>query len=256
MRIVVLATRGASTNILLNRLVDWGYDDVRVLYEEPVSKLDILRYRMRRLGILRALDQLLFVAFASTVLRRLSARRTQEILEDGRLSADDCTCYETIPMRSANDPQTIQALRNSGPDVVLVNGTRILRSDVLKSIDVPFLNIHAGITPAYRGVHGGYWALRADDAANCGATLHLVDAGVDTGTILAQSRIVPGPKDSFATYPMLQLASILPALRKVLDLLEQGLSVPTLEGPVLPSQQWFHPGLSSYLWGVLYKGVH
>ena len=56
----------------------------------------------------------------------------------------------------------------------------------------PVLNYHAGITPKYRGMNGGYWALATGDAGNFGATVHLVDAGVDTGGVLHQVRGRPG----------------------------------------------------------------
>jgi folate-dependent phosphoribosylglycinamide formyltransferase PurN len=42
------------------------------------------------------------------------------------------------------------------PDLLIVNGTRILSKKTLESVSAPFVNIHTGITPAYRGVHGGY----------------------------------------------------------------------------------------------------
>ena len=46
---------------------------------------------------------------------------------------------------------------------MVVNGTRILSRRMLESIDAVFLNMHVGITPKYRGVHGGYWALANGD---------------------------------------------------------------------------------------------
>ena len=41
--------------------------------------------------------------------------------------------------------------------------------------------MHAGITPQYRGVHGGYWAVVNNDPEHCGVTIHFVDKGIDTG---------------------------------------------------------------------------
>src|SRR5206468_1975891 len=64
-------------------------------------------------------------------------------------------------------------------------------------------------------VHGAYWALAENDATHCGVTVHLVDAGIDTGGILAQSQITPTARDNFATYGMLQTAIGLRLLRDV-----------------------------------------
>ena len=109
--------------------------------------------------------------------------------------------------------------------------------------------MHAGITPRYRGVHGGYWALASGDAAHCGVTVHLVDAGIDTGGILAQALIRPTPVDSFVTYPLLQLAAGLPLL---VDAARAGLAGtlrPLPADAASPSRLWSHPTLAQWLSG-------
>ena len=87
--------------------------------------------------------------------------------------------------------------------MVVVHGTRIIPARVLESLGCPVVNMHAGITPRYRGVHGGYWALAERHPEWVGTTVHLVDPGIDTGGILAQAtfdvtdedtdRHLPGP---------------------------------------------------------------
>ena len=59
-------------------------------------------------------------------------------------------------------------------------------------------------------MHGGYWALVSGHPEACGVTVHLVDEGIDSGGILAQSVITPGPADCFVTYPLMQLGVGLP----------------------------------------------
>ena len=65
-----------------------------------------------------------------------------------------------IRVPSVNSGKARRALREFSPQVVVVNGTRIICNETLCAVDAPFINTHAGITPLYRGVHGGYWALR------------------------------------------------------------------------------------------------
>src|SRR5690606_31292352 len=114
---------------------------------------------------------------------------------------------------SINDPSTRAILRDVSPDVVVVNGTRIIAQSVLDAVDAPFLNTHAGITPAYRGVHGGYWALAEGQPELCGVTVHRVDRGIDTGDVIAQAIVHPTRADNFQTYPLLQLKAALPLLQ-------------------------------------------
>ncbi len=70
---------------------------------------------------------------------------------------------------------------------VLAWWPKIVRSPLL---DVPrhgFVNTHPSLLPYNRGKHYNFWALV--EQAPFGVTLHCVDAGVDTGNIIAQQRI-------------------------------------------------------------------
>jgi len=135
-----------------------------------------------------------------------------------------------------------------------VNGTRIIRTPVLNSTSSPFINTHVGITPDYRGVHGGYWALWNNEPEKFGVTLHLVDEGVDTGTILAQEFTRPTPEDNLASYALLQQLAAFEKLKKLLDLIQRG----DRFSPCLPQErigtQWTHPTLLQYARGRL-RGV-
>lgn len=71
----------------------------------------------------------------------------------------------------------VDLLQKLNPKEVVINGTRIISGNVLSCVPVYFINIHAGITPLFRGVHGGYRALYERDVGNCGVTVHLIDQG-------------------------------------------------------------------------------
>jgi methionyl-tRNA formyltransferase len=51
-----------------------------------------------------------------------------------------------------------------------------------------FLNVHPALLPALRGPEPLFWALRAGDE-RIGATVHIMDAGLDTGDIVAQGAV-------------------------------------------------------------------
>ncbi|HSZ72940.1 MAG TPA: formyl transferase, partial [Cytophagaceae bacterium] len=142
------------------------------------------------------------------------------------------------------------------PDFILINGTRILKKSLLDRFSVPVINIHAGITPMYRGVHGGYWALACNDPHNFGATIHLVDPGVDTGQILKHVRTTPSAKDNFYTYPLLQFALAIKELPGVVEqyLLSGKFSEIKSFQPTF-SKLWFYPTIFEYIYYRITKGV-
>jgi methionyl-tRNA formyltransferase len=136
---------------------------------------------------------------------------------------------------------------------VLVVGTRIISPTVLSSVGAPFINYHDGITPKYRGIHGGYWANAQGDLAKLGVTVHLVDPGIDTGDVLYQARLEPPAKDNYATFPYLQLVAALPLLQRAAQDAIAGSLAP--QKADLPSLLWSHPTLWDYVATGLERGA-
>ena len=242
---VLLAGPGDSTPIVYNALRQ-DFDVVRVILEPPEPRAEFLRRRLRRYGAAKVLGQLLFRAFVVPLLRLSARSRIRELKRTFGLDETPIAPDRVLAVRSANSQETMAALRQLVPAAVVINGTRVLSRELLGSVAVPFLNLHAGITPLYRGVHGGYWALVQGDRARCGVTVHLVDEHIDTGGVLGQAAIEPGPRDSFVTYPLLQLGTGLPLLKQALRQVLGG--TPDLRPvPAGPSRLWSHPTLWDYL---------
>ena len=128
-----------------------------------------------------------------------------------------------------------------------MNGTRIISKKTLESIPTTFINIHTGITPAFRGVHGGYWAVATGRKNLFGTTIHYVDAGVDTGGIIKQVFIEPPNQDNFYTYPYLQYASVLPELKKIIQSFIDGNKPGTKDPVIADSELWFHPTIFQWI---------
>lgn len=244
-KIVILAGPGESTDILFHYL-DREVGVHHVIVETPVSQRKLLRRRAEKLGWGTVAGQIAFKLLVARPLERSSQARQATIRQHHGLRATAIPADRLTHVPSANSPECIALLQQLQPDVVVVNGTRIIAKKVLASLSCPFLNTHAGITPLYRGVHGGYWALANDDAAHCGVSVHLVDAGIDTGGILYQAVIAPNAEDNFITYPLLQLAAGLPLLAQaVRDALGGTLRI--RPAPAGESKLWSHPTLSEYL---------
>jgi phosphoribosylglycinamide formyltransferase-1 len=251
-RIALLAVDGESTRVVYHAL-SREFALSQVILEKRIPRSQFLRSRARRYGWRRALGQALFVATAVPLLERESRSRAAEVRSEFDLETGPMPPESILRVDSVNSNQTIEALRRLAPQVVVVNGTRIVSADVLASVEAPFINCHAGITPRYRGVHGGYWALAQGDRDHCGVTVHLLDAKIDTGPVLYQARVSPGPADNFCTYPLLQLAAGLPLLLLAVRQAVVGELRPmAVEGP---SRLWPHPTLLQYVQGRLTRGV-
>lgn len=250
-RVVMLVDSGELSKIVYNGIKD-DFNVVRVFVEEDASSADLVRKRIKRLGVLKTVGQVMFVAFNKLILY-LSMPRIEAIKRRHRLSSADYPEHISTVVKSVNDGEVIEFLREIRPDAVVVNGTRIISEQVLAATDAVFLNTHVGITPRYRGVHGAYWALVHSDHANCGVTVHLVDSGIDTGGVLYQDTIRISRFDNLNTYPFRQIAKAIPLMKKALEDVSNG-SVRVKRG-VEPSRLWSHPTLFEYLKFRLWYGV-
>ncbi len=187
-----------------------------VILEQPVSKKELAKNRIKKIGILPVAGQVLFSIFVVPFLRMKSKKRKASLVNQYGLNNTDFNSSKTYRVSSVNDEGCLNAIQQLQPDIIVVNGTRIISKKILQSTNAIFVNMHVGITPYYRGSHGGYWALFNNDIEKFGTTIHLIDAGVDTGAVIKQVFIKPEKQDNFATYPILQIAVGIGALKDVL----------------------------------------
>lgn len=249
-KILIIATEGLNTNLLIETLSS-RTEEILVIYENSESLRIKFKRRTKKLGFFKAFSQVLFIIFVARLLKK--NKRIKEILALNELTgkAPNVTVQR---IASINDGTIKKQLSTFHPDLVVINGTRIIKAEILNEFYCPVVNIHVGITPKYRGVHGGYWALYQNDAALFGATLHFVDKGIDTGKVIDQKILVPDPTDNFATYPVLQYCG---GLQMLSDHLESILANETdlKESIVKTSELHYHPGFFQYWRKRIVKGI-
>jgi folate-dependent phosphoribosylglycinamide formyltransferase PurN len=251
--VVVLGARDGATRALYHSLeaAIGSHVTIRALLEAPPSRLSLARRRIHKLGWWTVVGQVAFIVLVMPVLRLSSRRRVGEIANECGFDFGPIEGAEHVG--SVNDAQTVSRLQALKPTVVVVHGTRIISDHVLRSIDVPIVNVHVGITPWFRGVHGGYWALVEEHPELVGTTVHLIDAGIDTGGILGQATFQPSERDNIASYPYLHLACVVPVLADVVTQLITGAS-PQVVLPLAGAERSVlrsHPTA----WGYLMKRV-
>jgi methionyl-tRNA formyltransferase len=137
----------------------------------------------------------------------------------------------------------MERIRQAVPDLVVVNGTSIIRPPILQCVNAPFINLHCGITPRYRGVHGAFWALWERNPSLAGVTLHHIDEGVDTGQVIGQAVVEVTPKDGFLSLPLCQYKAGINLLKDYLKNIE----LRSVYTDKLISKQWFYPTLRQYI---------
>lgn len=84
-----------------------------------------------------------------------------------------------------NHPDVVRWLDELQPDLVCVFGTSLIRGELLKGGRLGIVNLHGGLSPEYRGADCTFWALHNGEPEKVGCTLHYINAGIDTGKLIA-----------------------------------------------------------------------
>jgi methionyl-tRNA formyltransferase len=84
-----------------------------------------------------------------------------------------------------NHPEVVRLARELKPDLICVFGTSLIRGDLLNEGRLGIINLHGGLSPEYRGADCTFWALYNGEPEKVGCTLHYIDAGIDTGRLIA-----------------------------------------------------------------------
>lgn len=97
--------------------------------------------------------------------------------------------YATYDTRAAWTAALADTVAQYRPDIVLSSGLmRIVGEEFIDRFAGRFINTHPALLPAFPGAHAVTDALAAGVVVT-GTTLHIVDAGVDTGPIVDQRAV-------------------------------------------------------------------
>src|SRR2546427_12832308 len=102
------------------------------------------------------------------------------------------------PERARNE-EFIQQLRALQPDLIAVTAyAQILPRSILDLPRFGCINVHTSLLPKYRGAAPIQWAI-LNDEAETGVTIMKMDAGLDTGDILADEKAPIAAEDTSET---------------------------------------------------------
>lgn len=104
--------------------------------------------------------------------------------------------YDRFDTREQWGEELLTQLGVWRPDLIVLSGLmHLLPGAVVEAYSPRIINTHPAFLPEFPGAHGVRDALAAG-VAETGASIIIVDNGVDTGPILAQERVQVQPGDS------------------------------------------------------------
>jgi phosphoribosylglycinamide formyltransferase 1 len=117
----------------------------------------------------------------------ISDQADAKVLELANAAGIDTKIITMSKNRTDWDKEIISALTDLHPDLVVSAGfMRILSAECVTKFKI--VNSHPALLPQFPGAHAVRDALAAG-VTKTGTTIHWVDAGVDTGAIIAQEEV-------------------------------------------------------------------
>ncbi len=98
------------------------------------------------------------------------------------------TGYLDVKCGEINSEGFASHIASLRPDIIAVLGSSVIKPAVISIPSVAMINLHSGLSPYYRGVWSYGWPIVNGEPECIGATVHHVNAGIDTGDIIFQTR--------------------------------------------------------------------
>jgi methionyl-tRNA formyltransferase len=148
-----------------------------------------------------------------TLLRHLEGRRWQQQQSQHARELHDAFFMDDsvghsmpdvphLHVHDINAPDCLAFVQDLRPDVIVVNGTNLLRSPWFELQHPPrcgILNIHTGLSPYCRGGNCNLFAILHGQMQAVGVTVHYIDSGIDSGDIIYTDRPRISRDDCFAS---------------------------------------------------------
>ena len=207
MRVVVLAPISTSlySRIVVHTLArDSGVEVTGIVVRTPWT-LNRISSEFRRDGvrlIKKVFNKWLLVNAAYSDFQGESLQTMAKKIDLPGKNLNDLARNWNIPLITVadhNDRRSQSFLEKYSPDVIVFTGGGIIRSRILDIPRIGILNCHTGLLPDYRGMDVIEWAVLENFNPNhhIGLTLHFMDKGVDSGSILLKQFVELKTGDTF-----------------------------------------------------------
>jgi phosphoribosylglycinamide formyltransferase-1 len=92
--------------------------------------------------------------------------------------------------------ELVKLLQDAGVELVVLAGfMRVLKESMLNAFPRRIINVHPSLLPKFPGIEAWKQALAAGENVT-GCSVHYVDAGIDSGEIIAQRKVPVLPGDT------------------------------------------------------------
>ena len=98
-----------------------------------------------------------------------------------------------------NVNEEYEQIKELTPRLLAVHGTSIIKGNIIEPFPKRIINLHAGLSPYYRGSGTNMFPFYNNELEYVGMTVHFLDKGIDSGDIILHGRPVFEENDNTHT---------------------------------------------------------
>lgn len=218
LRVLLLCGEGPYQRELVRRAAA-RFNLVGVVWQQAPQPKGALMQRVLRYRDPRALARYLQARAFLPAYERVAEPLRRELFPDAFESG--APTYPTVSVADINAPEAVDLVRAQRPDIVLVNGTNLLRKSMLglmPQIALGIVNLHTGLSPYSRGGNCNLFMLLEGHPELVGITVHHISQGIDSGDIILSAQV---PMASSDNYEMVDIRSFDTGIEALLDAAKQ-----------------------------------
>ena len=195
-KVLVLCCQGKFQDHLVERLVQ-EFFVCAIVRHEYADKSTLLN---RAINKLTQPAELVRHIYARLKLAEHDRRAQQYIESTFKTSYKDLSQIPEIFTHDVNEQRVIDFICGHQPDIICVNGTNLLRDNLLeqtKNIPYGIINLHTGLSPYSRGGNCNLYMLLEKRPELVGITVHHIDSGIDSGDIIISAQVDYDQNDNY-----------------------------------------------------------
>lgn len=192
LNVIILYSSGhLGSAMIMNKLLKMPEINIIGVVKAPPLKLSIQGWKRVKQHLAKVGWQFAWLLFWQRCIQGLGYLITlifpflqQRLKPAWKIAAD-----HNIPVfycQNINDTASQNFIRQHAPDLLIsAYFSQILKPDVIALPKKGILNVHPGWLPSYKGAMAYFWVLK-NGSKRGGVSVHWIDEGIDTGTILAR----------------------------------------------------------------------
>ena len=167
------------------------------------------------------------------------------LTESEMFAGNDIFFAKTLPLLAGevNSGYSYNVIKDFDPDVMFVFGSSIIKEPLLSLMPPEkFINLHLGLSPYYRGSGTNFWPFVNEELDYVGSTILHIDAGIDTGAIIAHVRPTFEFGDNAHTIGGKVIKSSVLCLIEIMNLLKKGQELNKVKQWIISNERYYRSG--------------